>query len=376
VVSPFLPDEAKLRSVREAIPAVSAGIYVNIAEAGPLPAETAAAMAEIADHELRFGRGHLADIEDAEGRRDEARAALAAVLAADVGSVALTRGSRDALQIALESIPWNAGDELVTVPDAGRDLEAAGRLLASRGVRVVPVAAGVVASAVAGERVRAVALPHVDAIGRRLPIERLARAVKAARPDVGLIVDGRLAVGSVPVVVDELGVDAYAVAGDAWLLGPAGTGGLWVAGADDAVGLERGDVPVRSAVGLARSIGWLSMFVGLDWVLGRPAALATRLLDRLARIDGLRLLTPGDAAERAAIVAFELPRWPAEEAVAELGRRVFAIAGVLPGRDAVRLSVACFNEPSELDRLAEAISVLAAHTPESLPRRTALTIVG
>jgi hypothetical protein len=37
--------------------------------------------------------------------------------------------------------------------------------------------------------------------------------------------------------------------------------------------------------------------------------------------------------------------------------------------------VACFNEPAELDRLCSAIELLAGHTPETLPRRTVLTIL-
>jgi selenocysteine lyase/cysteine desulfurase len=121
------------------------------------------------------------------------------------------------------------------------------------------------------------------------------------------------------------------------------------------------------------------MFVGLEWVLGRGPDLASRLVDRLATIDGVELLTPTAAAERGAIVALRIRGWPADEAVAELGRRVFAIAGVVPSLDpgpaVIRLSTACFNEPSELDRLADAIGLLAAHTPDTLPRPTALTIV-
>ena len=46
VVVPFLPDPEKLAAVREAIPALGAGIYLNTGSVGPLPAETAAAMAE------------------------------------------------------------------------------------------------------------------------------------------------------------------------------------------------------------------------------------------------------------------------------------------------------------------------------------------
>ncbi len=406
MVSPFLPDDAKLHAIRDALPAVGAGIYLSTAVAGPLPTETAAAMAEIADHELRFGRAHRRDLEDAAERRDEARAALAAVIAADVGSVALTHGSRDALAVALRGVAWSPGDVLVTVEGAGTDLDAASAgLVERRGVRVVaagarPEAMSAIAAAAADPAARLVALPHVTRAGRLLPIADIARSVRERRPDVPIVVDGRLAVGAFPVVVDELGVDAYALAGDAWLLGPAGTGALWLApdadarlrpdlAGEDAIGpdgvrardvraFEPGVIAATAAVGLARSAGWLSMYVGLDWVLARAIPLAARVMARLAETDRVELLTPTAEGQHGPVVAFRLAGWPSGDVADELGRRVFVIAETVAsgrGDELVRLSLACFNEPGELDRVCDAIELLAAHTPETLPRRTALTIL-
>ena len=58
MVSPFLPDADKVAAVREALPATAAGIYLNTGSVGPLPAETAKAMADLADWESRVGRAH------------------------------------------------------------------------------------------------------------------------------------------------------------------------------------------------------------------------------------------------------------------------------------------------------------------------------
>ena len=55
--SPSMPDPEKLAAVRTAIPALAAGIYLNTGSVGPLPAETAAAMADIAAYERDVGRG-------------------------------------------------------------------------------------------------------------------------------------------------------------------------------------------------------------------------------------------------------------------------------------------------------------------------------
>ncbi len=79
MVVPFLPDAEKLTAIREAIPALSAGIYLNTGSVGPLPAETAEAMAEMAIRERDVGRAHPDDVPEMYARMAEARAGVAAV---------------------------------------------------------------------------------------------------------------------------------------------------------------------------------------------------------------------------------------------------------------------------------------------------------
>ena len=52
------------------------------------------------------------------------------------------------------------------------------------------------------------------------------------------------------------------------------------------------------------------------------------------------------------------------------------VARTIPGLDAIRLSVGFFTTEDELDRVAEAIELLARHTPETLPPRRTLAILG
>ena len=78
----------------------------------------------------------------------------------------------------------------------------------------------------------------------------------------------------------------------------------------------------------------------------------------------------------ATLVTFRIDGWPAEAALDELGSRVFAIARAIPSLDALRISVGFFTTEEELERLAEAVALLASHTPETLPRRRVLAILG
>ena len=95
---------------------------------------------------------------------------------------------------------------------------------------------------------------------------------------------------------------------------------------------------------------------------------------RLAAIPGVTVLTPPHAM--ATLVTFRIAGWPAQAALDELGARCFAIARTIPSLDAIRISVGFFNSEEELERLAETVELLASHTPETLPPRRVLAILG
>jgi L-cysteine/cystine lyase len=409
VVAPFLPDDEKLAAIREALPALGAGIYLNTGSVGPLPAETAAAMAEIVDYELRIGRAHVDYWDAFLERKGEARAAVAAVLGADVGEIALVHSTTQAMNAAVWSTDLRPGDRIVTT-----QAEHAGGLGPVHAVAARFRARIVVADVGAGadeDRIleafdaaiapgtRFVALSHVLwTTGACLPIQRIA----ALAHDRGaiVIVDGAQAAGAIPVSVSGLGVDFYAVSGQKWLLGPEGTGALWCA--PGVVGTAQPSnattftyerltpteaVPWPDArrfddtghyrpgvTGLARSCGWLSMYIGLPWIHSRGQALARSAADRLAAIPGVELLTPRD--RMATLVSFRVRGWDAPSALDEIAARTFTIARTIPALDAIRLSVGFFTTSEEIERVATAVELLAAHTPTSLPQRPRLTVLG
>jgi L-cysteine/cystine lyase len=375
VVAPFLPDAEKLAAVREALPAVSAGIYFDTPRAGPLPAETARSMSDLAGWELATGRAGSDRREEALSRVDEARAAVAAILTTDVDAVALTTGMRDAVSIAAAAIEWRPGDRVLHVGHPDPDLDG-GDVLTALDRALQPAT-------------RLVVCPHVDAAtGARLPIVEIAGLVR----DRGalLLVDGSQAAGAIPVTVDDYGADFYAVPSSTWLLGPEGLGALAasdrhrgrLAGVGDGAGtlnaaptLEAGPFGFHlpSVVGFGRSCGWLSMYVGLEWIHRRSAELANVAAGRLESIDGVTVLTPREA--RGTLLTFAVRGWPAELLLEELGARVFAIASVVPSIDAVRIGLGFFNTEDEIDRFADAVALLAAHTPETVPPRRRLTVL-
>ncbi len=404
-----MPDAEKLAAIREAIPALSAGIYLNTGSAGPLPAETAAAMAELAARERDVGRGDDGSFAETLERMAEARASVAAVLGTDVGAVGLTHSTTDGMNAATLVADWRKGGRAVTtVHEHEGGLGPLWALRERLGVDLVAVEAGddgddertlAAFDAAITPDTRLVSLSHVAwTTGAVLPVAAIAEMAHARGALV--VVDGAQAAGAIPVRFDESGADLYAVPAQKWLLGPEGMGALVVAPAvlervtppfagwfsfdhadpaakgawwRDARRFEASNYHRPSVVGMARSIGWLSMYVGLDYVYRRGLAMAAMSAERLASIHGVTVLTPPD--RMATLVTFRIAGWPADAALDELGARVFAIARTIPGLDAVRISVGFFNSEPELERFATAVELLAAHTPATLPPRR-LTILG
>ena len=410
MVSAFLPDDAKLVALRDGLPAVGAGIYLNTGTAGPLPAETAAAMAEMAGWELRTGRAHLGFFDEVLARMDEVRAGVAAILAADVDQVALTTSTSHGMGIATWAADWRTGDRAVTT--TAEHAGGLGPLYALRDRLGVDVAFADIGDGGDDERTmaafealvtpgtRLVSVSHVSwATGAVLPVARIAALARSRGALV--VVDGAQSAGAIPLDVPALGADFYAIPSQKWLLGPEGVAALWVS--PDVMDRARLTMPgylayeshdshgeanlwptarrfdaanwyKPSIVGFARSIGWLGMYVGLEWVYERAARLARATADRLAGIPGVELITPRH--QMATLVSFRIAGWPAQAALDELSARVFAIARTLPAIDALRISVGCFDGEEELERFATAVEQLAAHTPKSLPPRRAIEILG
>jgi len=247
---------------------------------------------------------------------------------------------------------------------------------------------------------RLVSFSHVIwTTGMVLPVRRIADL--AHERGAVVVVDGAQAAGAIPFAVGELGVEMYSIPGQKWLLGPEGTGALWVrrdhlakarvafAGHfafeaydsrgeaklfDDARRFEASPFHRPSVVGLARAIGWLTMFVGLDYAYRHGGEMARYAADRLAEIPGVTLLTPRD--RMANLVSFRIAGWPAQAALDELAARTFAIARTLPLVDALRISPGFWTSREELDTCLDGVRLLAAHTPESIPPRRTLAMLG
>jgi L-cysteine/cystine lyase len=409
MVTPFMPDDEKIPALREALPATAAGIYLNTGSAGPLPRETARAMAEAEAWELRTGRADINFFRDSNERRAEARAAVAAVLATDPSHIALTHATTDGMNVATWAVDWQPGDVAVTT-----SLEHAGGLgplwavRERRGVelKIADIGTGGDPAAVLASLDRAivpgtrlVSLSHVTwATGARLPVREIAELAHSRGALVAI--DGAQAVGAISVSVEELGADFYAVPGQKWLLGPEGIGAVYCADSvldrplatfagyfsfesldlaaegklwPDARRFEGSGYHQPSILGLGRSAAWLSMYVGLQWIHDRIARLAGEAAAMLAEVPGVEVLTPRE--NMAGLVTFRIAGWTSAPALKELSQRTLCIARTIPPLEAIRISVGFFNTDAELRRFRDGVALVAAHTPETIPHRAQIEVL-
>jgi selenocysteine lyase/cysteine desulfurase len=235
-------------------------------------------------------------------------------------------------------------------------------------------------------RTRVVMVSHITCTtGLVFPVKEIADLCR--RREIVCVVDGAQAPGQIRVDLHALGCDFYAASGHKWLLGPKGTGLLYVrdewldrwrpsyvgaysdSGFDLASGgfdrlrpasaSEYGTRSTPALIGFGAAFDFLSI-MGMDQVAARGSQLAGRLRNGLTRFRGVEILTPADAG--AAILTFRLPasggdpwEW-CNRLRGEYGLRLRPVGEA--ALNAVRASTHILNSEEEVDRLVEALGVL------------------
>jgi L-cysteine/cystine lyase len=367
--------------MRDQLPATRGVAYLNAGTCGPVPAAAHAAMRE----ELRFQaeqpRIGAAAHQRLTAVRDRARAAAARVVGAVPDELVLTGSTSTGIGLACAGLPWRDGDEVVTTTEEHPGVLAPLAVLARRyGVVVRKVAAGLLAESISKDT-RVVAVSHVLwTNGRVLDLPRIAGAARAA--GALLVADGAQSAGNVAVDVHASGADLYAFSGQKWLLGPQGSGGLWVhprmlerlepalpsyfTYRDGVVGdyrptaarFDPGTIDPVSLAGFAAAIEWVEGLPGgrPAWIVSTSAA-ASRARERLAEVDRVRVVDPQGPGS--ALIALDLDGRDPVAAVPVLAERGVLVRSI-PHTPHLRVSVGAWNDEADLDRLVSALDELPA----------------
>lgn len=223
-----------MKEIRARFPGATDQVYLNVAVRGLIPDVVMEVAARHLDERLR-GTGDKAD---SVASVEAARAALAGLIGAASDEVAITKNVSEGLNLFASSLPWEPGDNVVLCPDLEHpnNIFLWYNLKRLRGieVRAVPARDGrVSADALADAmdaRTRLVTIPHVTfSPGFITDVRAVSDAAHAHGALV--LVDAAQSVGALRCRVDELGIDALAVATQKCLLSVYGFGFLYIRGA-------------------------------------------------------------------------------------------------------------------------------------------------
>jgi cysteine desulfurase/selenocysteine lyase len=235
-------------------------------------------------------------------------------------------------------------------------------------------------------RVRMVAVAHVsNALGSILPLEGIIAGAHGR--DIPVLVDGAQAVPHMQVDVQGLDCDFFAFSGHK-MFGPTGIGVLygkesrldamppWQGGGDMILEVrfdgttynelpykfEAGTPNISGAVGLGAAAEYL-LTLGMDRVLRHETELLKYLVEKLASIDGIRLI--GTSANKASVQSFMLDEIHPHDLGTILDHQGVAIRTghhcAMPVMDffeivgTARASLALYNNRQDIDRLGGAL---------------------
>lgn len=306
-----------------------------------------------------------------------------------------TLNCTDALNMAFKGV-LHDGDHVVTsdlehnsVSRPLRAMEKAGRITLTRlsadaGGTIDPDA---VKKALT-PKTKMVALTHAsNVLGAVQPIGEIGRIVREA--ERLFLVDCAQTAGVIPIDVQAMNIDLLAFPGHKSLMGPTGTGALYVGrrakvgawreggtGGDSSSEtqptefpyfLEGGTPNVLGVAGLIAGIKWVEQ-QGPDKIHAHEAALVERLWQRLDEIGGFEIFGHRDHDRRVGTISFRCEALPAPE-IGGILDQAFDIA-IRPGLHcapyvhkaigtfpdgAVRVSPGPFNTEADIDALAAAL---------------------
>lgn len=376
-------------------------IYLdNAATTWPKPASVYQAV----DHCLRNmganpGRGGHSMARAASMLLYETREALAELFGIDdANQLVFTHNATDAVNMAILGF-LNPGDTIVTTAMEHNAVARAVRLAEARGAQVIVIPCNRAGqldmeamTAVLRQKPKAVIMTHASNVtGTIMPVAEVGKLTQQL--GITLMVDASQTAGVETIDVAAMGIDVLAFSGHKGLLGPQGTGGLYVHESVSIKPLRVGGtgslsesdqqpefMPDRLESGTPNTPGIAGLRAGVQFILqtkqneirARELALTKQLLAGLAAIPAVSIHGLPGTHGRTAVVSFTLADRDSGE-IAHILDREYAIAcrsglhcapwahqtmGTLK-TGTVRLSPGYFTSESEIEQVLAAIREVA-----------------
>jgi len=357
-------------------------IYFNHAATGNLPKRAVAAMIAYIEYRAKNGEPPLDDLLEF---HSQFRINAGQLLNVDPDQISFTRNTSDGIAMALFSINWQPGDNMVVQEDAfPASLYQAYYCFPQVKKKYVPLNNGEyfydrLVEAI-DEKTRAVVVDYVHFLsGYRMDLRKLWQITQ--KTNAYLIVDGIQGLGAVKIDLTETPVDFFVAGGIKWLQGPLGSGIFYVRKEifkqlipfhiswssakyedfnsfypirplhDNARRFQPLNENYTGLIGLTEC---LKMFneVGAKNVEEKVLALTLKAKTELIKL-GCQILTPQEDFLRAGIVTFKHPRLKSSELHERLQKNKVKCS-LREGW--IRFAIQFYNSEEEIDK-----AILAIH---------------
>ena len=375
-------DEKYWANVRQLFPLTKDWAYLNNGTMGPSPYPVIEA--------VRAGMMNE-DTNGIYGGWEATAARLAKFVGANDDEIALTHNVTDGINIACWGLPLQKGDEVIltTHEHVGNAFPWLNRQKLD-GVVIKTFTPASTAdetlnriSALITKRTKAIAAPHIPCTqGQVLPVKEICTLARGK--GIYSIVDGAHGPGMLMLDLHDIGCDVYATCSHKWMLGPKGTGFLYVrkdfqdtlqtyfvGGGSDNAKWNMSTTPIvmgdyassahryyggTQASGLYKgviaSIDFIET-IGLQNIHSRIKSLGKYTQDQLLALDGkVELLTPTEERSRCAVNGFRIKGVEYTKFYETCVANKVRIRSVAEnGLNSLRVSTHIYNNKEEIDSL-------------------------
>ena len=386
-----LAQDAWVARARAQIPASTGSVYMQTGGIGPSPVEVIDEVKDRLDFQNQ-GPAHPDYATDMARVEPDLRAQLGRVFGAQTEEVALTHSTSEGISIVAWSLNWQPGDEVVISNIEHPANVVPWYVLRDRFgivIREIDLSSGTrlldEVRAQLSARTRMVSISHVSRNnGRTVRTDESAELGRLLRSrGIRYHLDGAQGPGCVITDFRALGCDCYSTCGHKWLLGPKGTGALFVrrdilddvqlswAGSHShatmdydggytllpsAARYEFGTRALADFAGFGRAVDWMEQ-IGLERVEDRIQSLVEHAIEAVDATNGLAMTSPRTRPDRSGVFVLKLPdECDATTLYNDLRDNAGVLASPVRQPRDFRLSIHFFNTRDEIDAAIAAIS--------------------
>jgi cysteine desulfurase/selenocysteine lyase len=323
------------QKIRSDFPILEDVIYLDSASTSLTPEPVLRVVLDyFHNYRANVGRGIYRTAQIADQRYRDAHRKVADFIDAREGATIFTRNTTESINMVAMGIGWKKGDRVVTTITEHHSNLLPWMRLNKVGVELKTIVAsreGIIDLAdwerAIDDKTRLVSVSQLsNALGTVQPVKEISKLCRER--GAMLLVDGAQSVPHMPISVAEIGCDFLCFSGHK-MLGPTGTGVLWVKKPDEIEpllagggmvedvgdhgydikqgyeGFEAGTPDISGGIGLGAAVDYLKD-VGVEEIHRHESKLTRRLLQGMQSIKGVDIIGPQDLKSRGAVVSFNV----------------------------------------------------------------------